>query len=453
MIAANGENYNVVFNFVVIPAVVGILFLSAFEAGAVTVMSLLMGLAFLFLKPGLLNVLEPVIFIALVSASCFALRYFLKKLLRIKGKALSVFKEEYRSFLKLDNEFKAKKLHLEKAVHDISSLYQAPKQMIAANSLEELIACMKKSILGYFNFSKCKLIIFSFKEKSPRVEAVYNLPEANSPEAVLSGYEQALCEIMKPGSKPLIIDALTGSPVPAALNLPEPIRSFMAIPLTAGDRINGIFAIEEPLHDDISRFIILGNQFSIVLERIRLYELVQELAITDGLTGVFVRRYFIERLGEEINRARHFGAKLSFMMIDIDHFKKCNDRYGHLVGDAVLREISAVMKKNLREIDIMGRYGGEEFVVILPETEKSLALIAAQRLRKAVETCRVRAYDEDIGATISIGVASFPDDADDMSQLIDKADRALYKAKESGRNRVIAYGQNEKIPGTKQGQS
>jgi diguanylate cyclase (GGDEF)-like protein len=110
----------------------------------------------------------------------------------------------------------------------------------------------------------------------------------------------------------------------------------------------------------------------------------------------------------------------------------------------VLRETASAMKKNLREIDIIGRYGGEEFVVMLPETTKEGASVVGERLRNAVETANISAYDEKMNARISIGITTFPDDADEISQLIDKADQMLYKAKETGRNRVVAYSQKEK---------
>jgi diguanylate cyclase len=128
-------------------------------------------------------------------------------------------------------------------------------------------------------------------------------------------------------------------------------------------------------------------------------------------------------------------------MIDIDYFKTCNDEFGHLVGDAVLRETAAIMKKNLREIDIIGRYGGEEFSVILPDTPKDGALVVGERMRKAVETTGISAYDENINVKISIGIATYPDDADEINQLIDRADQMLYKAKETGRNKTVVYSQ------------
>ena len=127
-------------------------------------------------------------------------------------------------------------------------------------------------------------------------------------------------------------------------------------------------------------------------------------------------------------------------MVDIDYFKECNDRYGHLVGDAVLREVATVIKDNTRQIDIVGRYGGEEFSIILSETSKEGALNASERILKSVEGEKIKAYDEELNLTISIGISSFPQDAKVTQELIDKSDWSLYRAKETGRNRICVYG-------------
>jgi len=439
LLTASGQSYNPIFNSIVVPVAIVAMFFGLHEAVVVIFISLLMCAGFLFLNVRLASVLETSAFILLISAASLVLRRSTASLLLIKEKVLSVIKEEYRSFYELDNKLKNQKLHLEKTVHDISSLYQAPKEMISTTTLEELIECMKKSIIGYFCFAKCKLIIFSFKEKEPQIDTVHNLPQPIKGEDGSSGYEEILCNFMKGKRSPLIVDRDSNMLPPDGLGLSEDIKTLIAIPLVSGDRLNGVFAIEGALLDDMARFIILGHQFAIVLERIRLYELVQELAITDGLTDVFVRRYFLERLQEEAERARHFNTKLSFLMIDIDYFKQCNDNFGHLVGDVVLRETAAIMKKSLREIDIIGRYGGEEFSIILPDTAKDGAFVVGERLRNAVESAYISAYDEEINVKISIGIATFPDDADEMNQLIDRADQMLYKAKESGRNKTVLY--------------
>jgi diguanylate cyclase (GGDEF)-like protein len=174
------------------------------------------------------------------------------------------------------------------------------------------------------------------------------------------------------------------------------------------------------------------------MRKVKLYEQIQELAITDGLTGIFVRRHFLERFHEEMARHLRYGLKLSFLMLDIDHFKQQNDSFGHLIGDVILRKTTQILKANLREIDLLGRYGGEEFSIVLPDTDKVGALQAAERIRLAVEEYSFKAYEELSKITISVGIAVFPDDARSVQRLIDCADAALYRAKQEGRNRVCA---------------
>lgn len=184
------------------------------------------------------------------------------------------------------------------------------------------------------------------------------------------------------------------------------------------------------------RVLILAKQFSLALRRIRLYQEVEKLATTDSLTDVFTRRYILERIDEELRRSKKRSSPLSILMIDIDYFKKFNDLYGHLTGDQILREIGALLKQTVREIDIPGRYGGEEFCVVLPDTESKGAQYVAERIRLAIQNTTIKAYDASIKTTVSIGIATYPKDAHNVKDLMEKADRALYKAKAQGRNVV-----------------
>jgi diguanylate cyclase (GGDEF)-like protein len=192
---------------------------------------------------------------------------------------------------------------------------------------------------------------------------------------------------------------------------------------------------------DREKFHILGQQFLLGINRAILYRKVQELAITDTLSGVFSRRYYLERFREEIERSQKFNYSFSCLMIDIDHFKDYNDQYGHLVGDAILRELSKTIKENIRQIDLIGRYGGEEFSILLTETDKEQAKFAAERIRQSVESKYIQVYDENLKVTVSIGISTFPTDGKEMEALIDNADSALYYAKQTGRNRVGVFGE------------
>jgi diguanylate cyclase (GGDEF)-like protein len=204
-------------------------------------------------------------------------------------------------------------------------------------------------------------------------------------------------------------------------------------------KIIGYLVVRGLLAKDQEKFIILAQQFALTLRRIQLYEEVERTALTDSLTEVYNRRYLMQRLAEEAQRANKKKIKMSILMIDVDYFKKINDEFGHLAGDQVLVDIAQIIKDNTREIDIVGRYGGEEFCIVLPDTDKDGAKLAAERIRAAVASEPLKAYDANLKVTVSIGMAIFPKDGLHSAQLIDHADQALYKAKDHGRNRVESY--------------
>jgi diguanylate cyclase (GGDEF)-like protein len=163
-------------------------------------------------------------------------------------------------------------------------------------------------------------------------------------------------------------------------------------------------------------------------------ERVRQLAYLDGLTGIFNRRFFEMRIIEEIDRANRFGAKLSILMLDIDQFKRLNDEFGHLLGDEVLRQVSSIFSDHLRKIDVVSRYGGEEFAILLPETSSQNAMQVAEKLRLFVEKREFPGVARPV--TISAGTATFPDNGNTRDELVKAADAALYVAKQSGRNCV-----------------
>jgi len=219
------------------------------------------------------------------------------------------------------------------------------------------------------------------------------------------------------------------------LNYPQ----YIVLPLKLNHHIMGYLVARGIKRVDTDKFHILSQQFILAIKRALLYRKVQELAIKDGLTEVSSRRYFMERFSEELQRSSKFKYKFSLLMIDIDHFKKYNDHYGHFVGDAILKEVSRTIRENVRQIDLVGRYGGEEFVVILPDTDRDGAVLAAERIRQAIQAKKTKVYDEYLEVTISIGLSVFPEDSKEVEPLIEDADIALYKAKELGRNKVCVY--------------
>lgn len=166
---------------------------------------------------------------------------------------------------------------------------------------------------------------------------------------------------------------------------------------------------------------------------------LEELSNTDALTSIYNRRYCIDILEKEVDRARRYGSRLSFLMIDIDNFKAFNDTYGHLVGDMVLTEVAHLLQSGLRKTDTVARYGGEEFALLLPETDPKGSLAVAERYRAQVQAHKFGSEKDPLRVTISIGLSHYPSpDIESVDDLIRLADNALYKAKSNGRNRVEA---------------
>ncbi|OGX26375.1 MAG: hypothetical protein A3D10_08110 [Omnitrophica WOR_2 bacterium RIFCSPHIGHO2_02_FULL_48_11] len=214
------------------------------------------------------------------------------------------------------------------------------------------------------------------------------------------------------------------------------LPQYFLFPLQSKNQLLGFLTVEGLEESERDKVAILGHQLALALRRIKLYEEVERLALTDSLTEVHTRRYFMERFEEELKRAHNRKTPLSLLMIDVDYFKRFNDQYGHMVGDQILHKIGMIIKENIRGIDIVGRYGGEEFVVVLPDTDRKGAGFVAERIRSATEATQIQAYDTVVSVTISIGLTVFPDDAESLSQLIEKADQSLYQAKSTGRNRI-----------------
>ena len=191
--------------------------------------------------------------------------------------------------------------------------------------------------------------------------------------------------------------------------------------------------------EKLSTLPTLANQLALHWSRVQFYEQVEALAVTDSLTGLWVRRAFLERAHREVDRTKRLGLPCAVLMVDLDHFKRQNDTYGHLVGDAVLRDVAKTLQRHLRDVDLCARIGGEEFVLLLVDTPLEHAALIGRRLQQIVAVQPIHAYDEVVTQTISIGVAALPDHAQTLDLLMERADHALYAAKRAGRNQVVVW--------------
>jgi len=217
--------------------------------------------------------------------------------------------------------------------------------------------------------------------------------------------------------------------------------TIISVPLIVKERIIGVVNATKSIPNyfgerELMLFNALSVQGAIAIDNAVLYK----LAITDGLTRLYLHRYFQQRLTNEISRSERYGYKFSLIMTDIDHFKRFNDTYGHQVGDQVLREVARLVQQNVREIDIVARYGGEEFIVICPEKSNEETIVPAERIRKAIESFQFMVNGVRAPITISLGISEFPTDSKDKKDLIECADIALYSSKQNGRNRFTRFG-------------
>jgi diguanylate cyclase (GGDEF)-like protein len=224
-------------------------------------------------------------------------------------------------------------------------------------------------------------------------------------------------------------------------------RSFHLSPLLSSQgQVTGLVRVEsadrEAMDQEDQRLVeSLVVLASLAFENARLYREAQDLAVTDGLTRLLLRRPLMERLELEMKRAAEQDTPFSLVMIDIDHFSAVNNTYGHPAGDAVLREVAAILRRSVRDVDICGRYGGEEFVVLLPQTPTEGARLVAERIREAVRARTFELRGESKRVTVSLGVATSPGHGTQSKALIAAADEALYRSKNEGRDRVTLAGE------------
>jgi diguanylate cyclase (GGDEF)-like protein len=230
---------------------------------------------------------------------------------------------------------------------------------------------------------------------------------------------------------------LSGTPEPRRLFLESASR--MSIPLISFGQTLGVLTLHSSQRNafrenELQSLESVADICANSIQNAHYVERVKQLAYLDGLTGIFNRRFFELRIMEEIERARRYGTGMAVIMADIDGFKRLNDEFGHLLGDEVLRQVSSLFHQQLRKIDVVCRYGGEEFAILLTQTNAQQAVTIAEKLRRLVEAYQFPGVPRTV--TISAGVAAFPAHGSSRDEMIRAADNGLYAAKQAGRNRV-----------------
>ena len=227
------------------------------------------------------------------------------------------------------------------------------------------------------------------------------------------------------------------------------MESLVVLPLIVQDSAIGSFVLASRRRGCYSKKIremlgVISNQVAVSIENAKMYKKMEEMATTDGLTELPNHRTFQARLSEMLHRAERHGKPVSMILTDIDKFKSVNDTYGHPIGDAVLKCISAVLADQIRKVDLAARYGGEEFAIVLEETDGQGARLFCERVRQEIASHVMSSDKGSFRVTLSLGIATYPDSGQEKQILIERADQALYAAKEGGRNRTVHYSDLQK---------
>jgi len=338
-------------------------------------------------------------------------------------------------------------------------LYEMSKKIGTTQDFNGLVQTIFADLNQIMDFDIGLLATFQERETTVFVRSGYDLNDETRQmlqKEIGEQYQGETRDEMPEIRLGLQIKHLNGFPIDEETpGMPSPIKASVNIPLySPDDTLVGLIYIgscskKSYSGEEIRLFATFSSRIALVLHIINnlfLFREVKEMAIKDSLTGLYNRRYFEEHLTKELERARRYSSDLSFLILDIDHFKKVNDTYGHLNGDEILKSLAELMNATTRNIDIPVRYGGEEFVIILPETPPNGAMVIAERLRSRVENHPFKLIGEiaeevpEINISISIGLSHVKDSKTiTAEELVEQGDRALYQAKSQGRNQVVNF--------------
>lgn len=365
-----------------------------------------------------------------------------------------------RGRFKYKNEL-AEKAHIIQAVNaklqayikDLTQLYEISQELGQSLVLTELLEDIKKIITKKLKYSCFSLSLYD-DEGALMVMALEGLAGTFSQVGKpIDDPEALVCKVARTGDGVIVNSALQKDFFLHDLDESKPQGVFYCQPLKISHRVIGVLVVGHaspfPFLTEEKQFLdSLCSQVAMAFDRSLFYMKTKELSVKDELTGVYNRRYFQQELHMEFKRALRFHRPLSLLMIDVDYFKNFNDRYGHLQGDKILNRLAQLILKNVREVDCVARFGGEEFIVLLADTAFAEALGVAEKLRRLVRhDAKSFMQDQHLEEllTVSIGVSTYPDLVDNAEALINTADIALYEAKERGRDNVVGYHLERKL--------
>jgi len=343
-------------------------------------------------------------------------------------------------------------------LYDISRIKQAETAAIEARNVAETLREAGLTLSSKLDFQQISALILDLLKRvipydigafltveGPELKLAAIKRPADVRNLIGETYSVAgaqLCNMALQKKRPLISPIVGPDDILLPLRPDQGVHSFLGVPIVFRDQATGLIALynfsARTFTDDDARVAeLFASQVAIAMDNSRQVELMEKQAVTDQLTGLYNRRAFALMAEKEVGRARRYQRPLALILFDIDHFKAVNDTYGHLVGDHVLCVLTERVTRTTRATDIVCRYGGEEFIVLMPEAGREEALAMAERLREEISRMTVVTEGSTLSLTISLGVAGLgPADDEDLESLISRADRAMYQAKAAGRNSV-----------------
>ena len=335
---------------------------------------------------------------------------------------------------------------------DVSVFLEIAKTVGSAMDSEEIFSIILDKSTQYVQAEQGSIMLLDEDRRELSIKAMKGLNKKVVELLKIHPGEGISGQVVMSGSPLIVADIDTDHRITQERRPRYKTKSFISIPLKLDGRTIGVLNVADKMSgeifskEDLQLLVSIGAYASVAIERSRFYQKTEELkkiSITDSLTGLLNRRYFQERMSEEIERSRRHHLPLSLIMLDVDDFKRVNDSLGHLIGDEVLKATARCLRNSIRTIDVAARYGGEEFTVILPQTSKADAQTIAERICAEVYRLDLPFIKSDhkLVLSASLGLATYPEDAETLEDLIRNADIALYAAKSQGKNRVVVYGQ------------
>jgi len=354
--------------------------------------------------------------------------------------------EELKKFKEEIERLRDEKSKLQEKLVELYILYNVSKALSFPLQLSELFELSMHLIATSLQAEKYAILLLNEARNQLFVQASSGLSDETVRNLVFKEGEGIVWDAINNKQTVLINDTTGYDPQVFYKNYEKDVGSILCVPLRAvGGNIIGVLVTHSKEKNAYSKNTIelyskIAEHIATAIENALVFQKTVELSYKDPLTQLYNRRYFFERLEKEVQRASRYGRVLSLLMIDVDYFKAYNDRMGHLKGDMVLKQIAQILTHKLRSHDVLSRFGGEEFVALLPETNKVSATAVAEKLRAEIEAFHFEGEElqPKNNLTVTIGVSSFPQDAMDSFQLINLADKTMYEGKKMGGNIVVS---------------